>query len=136
MNPDTWEVFHDGIISKIEGSMPGDLSIHIEITYLREMFPGEGKGFIVTLKNCSSFEYEEYLVEGRVEIPIKDMVIIAQKKPILLYVDCTDPVVIDCAIGTLRIEYMTAESSLDSGESVSDEQLIEASKSYWKNFGK
>lgn len=39
MNPNSWGIFHDGGLDKVEGKIPGDLNLHIGILYLRQMFP-------------------------------------------------------------------------------------------------
>ena len=131
MNSDTWGVFHDGDICQIEGNLPGDLKIHINIPYLRNMFPSEGEEFIIQLNKCTNFEFDEYD-----EKPTNILKTIETKKPEILYIDSLNPIVINCATGILRMEYNEAHVSLDTGESINDLQLEEASDKYWDEWKK
>lgn len=126
MEPECWGVFHDGYIKRIEGCIPGEIKLHVRVLYLREMFPGKGTGFVVNLQNCSFIEYQEFDEE-----PTRDLELIENKEPGLLYVQSVRPLIINCAMGTLRMEYDSASLTLDTGEPVSDVELDAACKGYW-----
>ena len=53
--PAIWNVFHDGIIVGVEGSIPGDLAVLIECDYLRERFAEPGGQFTLTIHDGSKF---------------------------------------------------------------------------------
>lgn len=129
MDPESWGIFHDGHIEKIEGRIPGDVRLHVSVLYLRQMFPGNGRGFVVRLQGCTLCEYQEYDEE-----PIQDLQGIERKEPELLYVQSTVPVTIDCAMGTLRLDYQAASITLDTGEPVTDGELEAACKRYWEDW--
>ena len=127
MQVEFWGIFHDGSISNIDSSVQGDLTIDISIQYIRRQFPGAGDGFKVKLHNCTRFEYQEY--DSQV---ITDFSAIVAMDPELLSLEsASDPIVINCVMGTLTTSYSSASVSLDSGEPVSYNDLTTACASYW-----
>lgn len=129
MKRDFWRFFHDGVIDRISGSVPGNVVVEIEIEYLRQMFEGDGNSFNVNLTVCTKIEYSVY--DGA---PISDMQEIVSNEPEILYVNETEPeVILDCAIGRLVLNYADARVSLDSGQQVTYEELEQATKKYWSD---
>lgn len=126
MNPDFWGIFHDGHIWKFEGKVPGEVTVHVNVLYLRQMFPGSGDGFRVVLSGCEFIEYREYD-----EAPTRDLLKIQEREPEILYVDSTEPVILDCVMGALELRYASATTFLDSGEPVSYDELAAGCKAYW-----
>jgi hypothetical protein len=98
MNRDIWGVFHDGSIVAIAGAVPGTLGI--EISYLRGMFAEPGARFVVTLSGCSKFVFGKYD-----EVPTAVLADIVSEEPEILCVNSTEPLVLDCDGGTLKLEY-------------------------------
>lgn len=129
MNRDIWGVFHDGEITKITGTVPGDLRVEVEIGYLRNLFQEPGNTFFVELRNCSKFEFSEYD-----EAPSTDLTHIQERKPMVLYVTSQEPLVLDCAMGTLEMDYAQMEILLPSGRGVSERELTEACERYWREW--
>jgi len=129
MNADVWGIFHDGVIERIDGSIPGLVVLHLNVPYLRQMFNGQGNGFKVSLSGCTKLEYTEYD-----DAPTSDLLEIGAKQPEVLYVTSTDPLVLDCAMGTLGLAYEAIEITLDSGEPVSYEELAAACEKYWDDW--
>jgi hypothetical protein len=129
MNKELWGVFHDGVITRVEGDVPGDLALQIEIDYLRKMLPGEGDGFCVQLSGCTLIEFENW--DGKIEQTPERL---AAQDIELLYIKTLDPLALDCNEGILRLVYQAAQVTLDSGEIVSDEALWDASSRYWTAF--
>jgi len=76
MKPDIWGVFHDGVIKRIAGKVPGAVQLEIEIHYLRGMFGGEGTSFKVHLAGCTLLKYNEFD-----EQPTKDIQRIQDRTP-------------------------------------------------------
>jgi hypothetical protein len=130
MEPSIWGVFHDGVIKRIDGTVPGQLVLGIEIPYLRAMFEGNGTGFNVRLQSCTKVKYSEYD-----EQPIEDLARIQEREPEVLYLASEHPLVLDCAMGTLELTYEEMLVTLDSGGHVSEEELAEASELYWQRWG-
>lgn len=129
MKNDIWGVFHDGYIKRIEGCVPGDVRLEIEIPYLRAMFKEPGERFVVELRACRQLQYTE---SGRGTI--SDLSVIESLSPEILYVNSEEPVVIDCVMGTLELQYLGLEIKLPSGVSLSYDDLEEASSRYWQEW--
>ncbi|WP_395009381.1 hypothetical protein [Undibacterium sp.] len=126
MQQDVWGLFHDGILAKINGGVPGDLTIQLQIEYLRDEFDEDGDCFIVELGSCTKFKYSEYEAE-----PTEDLQEIQNREIDVLYVSSQDPLVLDCSAGVLELEYKTMRVVLPSGRAVTYEDLFNASERYW-----
>lgn len=129
MQRDVWEVFHDGTVVRIEGAVPGDLRIGLEITYLRRMFDEPGDSFTVELGSCSRFQYTEYDAERTENLPD-----IESKEPEILSVESVEPLVICCVMGTLELEYKSMKVLLPSGTEVDERALLSAGQRYWDEW--
>ena len=129
MTPSTWGVFHDGVIKRIEGAIPGTLQLSLEIRYLRAMFPGEGTSFSVRLDECTKVTYNEY---G--ETPTTDLNTIQEREPEVLYVTSEQPLVLDCVMGKLELAYAHMSVALENGTQVSEQELVNACELYWKRW--
>ena len=124
MTPDEWGALEKGIIFEINGDIPGDIQISIDLEDIRKQFPNEGHGFVVKLTNCSSIEYKRHQDQAT----IKDIAIIENEELEIMCLSFVNPVVLACQSysgeqGDLLIGYETATLFLDSGEVVPDEQL-------------
>jgi len=124
-----WNLLHDGSIEHIEGDVPGDISLHVSIQYLRDRFPGEGEGFVVRLVECSRFAFQPYD-----EPEVTDLAAIVALEPEILSAEPSDPLEICCTLGTLILRYRTFALSLESGETVTLAELDAASESYWQEW--
>jgi hypothetical protein len=129
VNPLLWGLLHDGGLEAITGSVPGDLTLHISIEYLRGRFPGNGTGFLVTLHECTHFSYEPYD-----EVAIADLAEIESLDLEILSAGAGDPLPIACVMGTLHARYSSASIRLDSGGGVSLDALATASEGYWREW--
>jgi hypothetical protein len=129
MKRDIWAVFHDGVLKNIEGTVPGTLRLQIEIEYLREMFDEPGISFAVELNNCTKFKYSEYE-----EQPTENIARVQEREPEVLYVLSEHPLVLDCVMGTLELEYDAMRVTLPSGGEVSYGSLESASEKYWSEW--
>jgi hypothetical protein len=124
-----WGVFHDGTIETIEGSVPGDVSLTVEIAYLRSMFEGDGTTFIIQLQGCTQLRWTEFNEE-----PTADILMIQEQEPEILYIISEHPLVLDCTMGTLELEYEAMSVALDSERRVNYDELISACELYWKRW--
>ena len=59
-NARVWSVFHDGLISCIDGDVPGALKFTIEAEYLRKQFADPGNEFIITISGCRSASFKRF----------------------------------------------------------------------------
>lgn len=129
MNSSLWNLFHDGSIEHIEGTVPGNASLLLSIQYLRDRFPSAGTGFVVSLFDCNLFTFQPYD-----EPEISDLAKIAALEPEILSAEPSDPLEICCTLGTLLLRYKSAALALDSGEPVSLAELDAASEDYWREW--
>jgi hypothetical protein len=58
--PAIWNILHDGVIVAVEGTVPGDLRIDIEIAYLRKRIRDAGTLIQVLLIGCTRLAYRQY----------------------------------------------------------------------------
>lgn len=131
MKPDFWGIFHDGVIAAATGAVPGRVQLTIQIPYLREMFPGQGDCFQVTLEGCSVMAYQPF--DQPETHALEDL---SEAQPIILYMQETSPIVLDCTDGNLTMKYDSADVSLDTGEPVGYAQLAKACEDYWDRWQK
>lgn len=129
MERDIWGVFHDGVVSRVTGTVPGSVRLEIEIEYLRNMFEEPGNRFVVQLSDCSRLAFTEY---GKA--PTEDLDEIQNSEPEILYVLSETPLTLDCATGALEVEYSEMTISLESGRLVSYDSLASASEKYWNDW--
>jgi len=129
MKRDIWGVFHDGVLKRIEGVIPGNLRLEVEIEYLRRMFDEPGSSFHIELIDCSKFVYSEYDQE-----PTSDVRQIQEREPEILYLTSEQPLLLDCAAGSLELDYDDMRVVLPSGAEVSYEGLAAACERYWNDW--
>lgn len=129
MKRDVWGLFHDGVLSRIEGVVPGNVRLEVEIDYLRRMFVEPGSTFQIELSGCSQFVYREYDRE-----PTGELQQIQEREPEILYVTSEQPLILDCAMGTLELNYEGVSIKLPSGKEVSYEALVSACERYWNDW--
>ncbi len=126
MDPTLWNLLHDGTIERIDGALPGNVSLHVRIGYLRKGFPGTGTGFVIHLSDCSQLAFTPYDEPG-----ISDFSDIAALTPWIVDCESSDPLEVHCAEGMLTLRYDDATLSLDSGEAITLAQLDAAATAYW-----
>lgn len=129
MDPTLWDLFHDATLAGIAGAVPGDLSLKVDIPYLRERFPSAGEGFVVLLRGCTQFTYEPY--EGS---PTSDLAAIEALELWILGAEPGDPMPIACGDGTLLVHFASAQIKLENGIEVSLSELEDASQGYWREW--
>lgn len=130
MENECWSFFHDGGIESISASPTGEVTLFISIQYLRQQFPGEGVGFVVKLRNCTEFEYQEYDRPALTD----NSEIVAASPEILSFERTASLALVHCVMGTLRLRYSSATICLDSGVPVTVDELSSASKAYWTDW--
>mgnify|MGYP001560042530 CR=1 FL=1 len=130
MNPEFWNVLHDGFITGVSGSVPGDVQLGVEIDYLRQRFADPGDRIVLTLHGCTALSYHPFD-----EVPVTDFTVLAQAKPqILRAKDWTDASLVECAAGDLRITATGAALALDNGRPLSLEELGATAGAYWAEW--
>ena len=123
-----WNLFHDGSIVGLDGSVPGDVTVTVAIEYLRAMLPEPGDSFCIRLTGCTSLECR----------PLCDFAAIATAEPeILSASDRGDTVVVglQSESGTymeLRLHYETITVSVEGARVVPFDELAAAARRYWE----
>ena len=129
--PTIWTVFHDGCVDKVEGSIPGTVSVYVGIEYLRERFAEPGEHFIVTLPDCVKLSFQLY--DG--ENPIVDFAAIGDECPAILSAEMEGDV---CKVfmdnGILELSSADGSIRLDAGREVPLEKLLEVATIYWEEW--
>ena len=129
-NVDILGVFHDGSIVEVRGELPS-ISFRIEIEYLRNMFPSEGDSFIAHVKGCESITFLNWENEQRTS-SFKE---IESEEPEILSIEQNGEIAhIICSTGELDILYNELSFELDTGLSVSFQDLSDASNKYWDDW--
>jgi hypothetical protein len=132
LNADIWNLLHDGTIARAVGTVPGDVQLSISINYLRCRFPDVGEYVVLTLHECTCLAYDPDDPPGS----LTDLQAIATAKPeILKAEDWTDPNKVYCVSGTLRVFASAFSLGLDTGRSITFEELAGVSEAYWREFG-
>ena len=143
MNEAIWNLLHDGLIVNIEGEIPGDIILTVEIKYLRKMFSDDGENIIVKLYGCDFFQYRKDVGE----IIIKGLDSINENQVEILSGDLKDgEFTIFCqhmmyereksGSGQLKLRYKDFSIFLDNGKQVLLDELDQKAEQYWDNFEK
>ena len=133
MNPraEIWNILHDGGISEIEGSIPGEVRIRVSIPYLRHMFPGDGKDILVRLTDCSKFSMRIW--EG--DIVTDNLKRIMDTDTEILSTESEDvPVHVFTTLGELDVDFEDFSLSLDNGNKITFGQICTACENYWNRW--
>ncbi len=130
MDPDCWNILHDGYIVDVAGELPGDVRLAVEIDYLRGRFAEPGNRIVLTLHDCTGLTYHPFD-----EPVIADFPAIAAAHPQILRArNWTDPGFVECPGGDLKVDAAHASFSLDGGIPLSLDQLKAAAEAYWTEF--
>lgn len=134
MESEIWNLLHDGRLSGVSGSVPGRISLTIDIAYLCEFLSTGGSQLAVTLDDCRSFEYRAY--DGTAIASASE---VASANLELLSATIEDGAVsIECADGglggQLTLVYALATVSTAEGQMVRRSDLEEATERYWSRW--
>ncbi|ROS01335.1 hypothetical protein EDC56_1770 [Sinobacterium caligoides] len=132
-----WNNLHDGGLEDIQGDVPGDISITVDIAYLANKLPGNHETISVLLKNCTLFEYERYWTKDETQYysSIEELRDIEPGLEALSAEEQDGVLSIIDICGTIRTRYDVAQLFLQDGRQISFEDLNNASREYWDNFG-
>jgi hypothetical protein len=131
MNPELWDVLHDGAVTRVVEGSSGTVIISVEIGYLRDRFPPPGEGFIITLINTDVLRFEAH-DENPV---ITGAEIAAEKLWILSGREEGGCIKVSCGHGDLVLRYERADLALDTGQPLDFDQLSAECEHYWEEFG-
>jgi hypothetical protein len=129
--PAIWNILHDGVVVSVEGTVPGDLRIDIEIDYLRKRFAEPGTLIQVLLIGCTRFAFREY-EKSKFSTALTE---IAAMGPEIVSVSMKDGVCeVDCTEGTLEVVARDGAIRLDNGREVTLQELSGVAEAYWKEW--
>jgi hypothetical protein len=132
MTSDIWNLLHDGWIAQIQGRVPGTITLRIECDYLRKYFPEPGTAFVISLANCTAFDFTEYGASQTIsdlgQIEKLSLEILSSGESNSIHVACHG------TGGTIRIQADHSHIALDSAESINIEDLRKAADDYWEKF--
>ena len=129
--PAIWNILHDGVIVAVEGTLPGNLQIDVEIDYLRKRIPDSGDLIQVHLSSCTRFAYRQY-EKSNVSSALAE---IAAMGPEILGASIKDGMCeVECSDGTLEVAAADATIRLDNGREVTLQELKEVAEGYWKEW--
>lgn len=132
-----WNMLHDGSITDVEGSVPGDVTVAVEIEYLRSMLPEPGTRFLIRLCGCTQFEFRRFIAE---ETLVSDLTTVAAEEPEILSAQLRDHSVVVCMTRgagpymELHLQYENLSVFLENGRPVPTEELDDAARRYWEDF--
>ena len=131
MDVAVWNVLHDGCITAVEGTVPGELRLTVEIQYLCPHLPTRADHLFVTLDGCERFEYQPYercATTGVSAVAALELGLLsALEADGYLRVACSDSGV----GGELMLRYATARLSTAEGRELSQSDVESAAKRYW-----
>lgn len=133
-----WNVLHDGALKNLDGSVPGDLCIQVNIEYLANRLRGGFNNIFVKLINCTLFEYERHWSEEDIRYysSIEELTGIS---PGLMALSCEEKLThleIHDICGVIRTKYDLATLTLEDGSPLTFQEIDSVSKEYWNNFGR
>ncbi|MGP0566961.1 MULTISPECIES: hypothetical protein [unclassified Nitrospina] len=133
MKSGVWDLFHDGSIASIDGGVPGDLLLKIEIKWLKQLFSKENDWIWLELRNCKLFEFkpedQSHYLQNISTIQKQDLWI----------EDCEESgegLTVYCHGGILRTRYGNHIVYLEEGQVISEETIrskLDSDQS-WKNY--
>jgi hypothetical protein len=124
-----WNLLHDGVIVGLE-RRGAQLSVTVEIAYLRSRFSEPGDTFVLELSEADGLEYTPY--DGQPVTAIEE--ISALEPEIVEAQPEGDGVVIWGSSGVLRLRYRSLALRFGTGAPLSVEALAEASRGYWDEW--
>lgn len=134
MDPDTWNVLHDGRIIAAQGQIPGSLQLSIEIDYLCNYLPTQANYLIVNLSGCKRFDYQshdgQFTQDPSLVAAMGITILSADAAPDHLNIACLGPT----ASGELLLQYDTAQVTSAEGQTFSQSAIESAAETYWTNW--
>ena len=129
--PSIWNLFHDGSICLIEGTVAGQVKFHVDIEYLHTRFDDPGTLFIATFPECHSLQYQPY---DSTEV-VKDSELVGEQYLPILTAESDGA---DCKVfmesGVMTMPCVQGSLALDSGREVSLAELDLVAKDYWDKW--
>ena len=131
--PDLWNILHDGGISAITGTVPGMVSLHVDIRYLADRIAGAKTGFDISLICCTHLKFKPF--DG--SMPLEGPAAMASEELEILSAEMSGAVCsITCVEGILEVTAADTTIQVHDNRVVTLQELRLAAESYWKDFAK
>jgi hypothetical protein len=134
MDVATWNVLHDGRLIAVEGTVPGELRLLVEIEYLCRHLPTQSQQLIVTLASCEQFVFHPYeqspVTEPNGIAALGLELLSAQHEGGFLTIECAD----GGYGGQLVLRYASALLSTKEGRPLSQSEVESAAEQYWTQW--
>jgi hypothetical protein len=129
MDPEPWNLLHDGTIVGLERDLADTVTVAIECTYLRVRFPDGGTRFVLALAECRELVYTPYD-----EPPIEELAAIADSEPAIAEAKLEDGVLrVWGGAGEFRMVYRDATLALDT-RPLDIADLRAVVEAYWREW--
>lgn len=125
-----WNTLHDGTIERLQGSVPGDLTLTVGIAYLCGKLPTTSQHLVVRLRGCARFDYAPF--HGEPVINLAELA--ALQIEVLSARRVHGFISVCCTAGFLTLAYESVEVSLAEGTRVSQVELEAAADRYWTDW--
>ena len=130
-----WNVLHDGRVIAVEGAIPGDLRLSVQIPYLCGHLPTRATYVTIALSGCKLFEYMPY------EYPLvaePDAIATRGLELLSAWLAADGCVRVECADGgaggQLYLRYTSAQAITAEGRLISQMELESAAERYWSQW--
>jgi hypothetical protein len=125
-----WNALHDGEITVVARDEPDSLIVFVSIPYVRRRIEPLGDSFRLRLAGFRGMHFDNGIGDSYSELEdIEGLEILETKSDKM-------PAEIQCAQGTLTLDYDSLEISLDSGQPISPEEVYRAYQEYWDEWSK
>jgi len=123
MNPHSWSIFHDGVITAVSGDIPGNLELTIECLYIREQFPDPGAAFKLYVKGCDHLFFKSF----KTDQTVSGIEALAQQDLEILNANLIgDALAVITTSGIITICYQSETMALDAGRALHYTDIVAA----------
>lgn len=132
MKDSCFAILHEGVITKIDGTVPGTLWLEVSCDYLRQKIKKSGNSFRLHLEGCTSFSY--VTARGRELLDLREILL---ERPVFLSTDMRgEQVLVFCEAGILNLEFSNVTVFLNDNATITVDQLEAVASEHWDDMDK
>lgn len=125
MDCDVWGLLHDGTIEAVSGSVPGDVTLSVDLECVCDHLPSASSWLLVNLHDCTHLGFRRHSDQTATS----DLGAIAAMQLELLGAEMRgDFIEAHCESGTLIAKYAGADIQLAEGERLTVSELRRAAE--------
>jgi hypothetical protein len=128
-----WNLLHDGGITDVEGEVPGDVTLRVEISYITDLLAPPTEAVLVTLVGCTAFEYRSWADDSTTT---NIALLAAQEVDILSTSPVEAGVRVICSNGQFDIAYSGVQLARADHSALEIGEVDHAAIAYWEAFEK